>query len=74
MGNTITGTLEPAVVVKALGSILMRKHIYRNIEDLVGVVMVVVFCGSILTHLETKNKESCIERSHNKEDKKGSRK
>jgi hypothetical protein len=46
-----TGSFETVIVVKAFGAGL-RKHIYGNVKDLmVVVVVVVVLCGSILTHL-----------------------
>ena len=60
-----TCSLEAAIVIEAFGGVLMRKHIYGDIKDLV-VVVVVVFCGSILTHLVTKNKEVVLKKGAKK--------
>ena len=59
-----TCSLEAAIVIEAFGGVLMRKHIYGDIKDLV--VVVVVFCGSILTHLVTKNKEVVLKKGTKK--------
>ena len=58
-----TSSLEAAIAIEAFGGVLMRKHIYGDIKDL---VVVVVFFGSILTHLVAKNKEVVLKKGTKK--------
>ena len=58
-----TSSLEAAITIEAFGGVLMRKHIYGDIKDL---VVVVIFCGSILTHVVAKNKEVVLKKGAKK--------
>ena len=58
-----TSSLEAAITIEAFGGVLMRKHIYGDIKDL---VVVVIFCGSILTHVVAKNKEVVLKKGTKK--------